>query len=164
MQSQREVMRLGLGKLERTLTTVPETSSNSECSSPSTSSRKSGHSAYGELTKVLRRSGSGSASKEHGGEIGPTSVTNTKHVAMLWQGKGRGDETFVLRVASPKISPETATTADQAGVSASPDAVQMRSRVVLRARSESWFGRVSQDPFKSAEDRLKDLLKTSAPG
>lgn len=165
MQSQREVMKMGAES--RRLTTVPETSSNSEHSSPSTSSGsgKSRGSAYGSLTKVLRRSGSARGVQpeepvdQKNGEI-------AKSLALLWHGKG-SSQAFVVKVASPKVSMDPIVDTPTMVGTSLPDSSSTSNRtqrVASHQRSRSWFGNGTSTTAKDAQSRLKEMLESPAPG
>lgn len=158
------------------LTTVPETSSSSEHSSPSTTSGsgRTKISAYGSLAKVLTRHGrKGSSSATGEGEVkrihGRDGSTGTGAGAgyvpptlLAWQGKGLA-RPLIIRVATPKLSDEVAAKPAVLHNSDDADREDTQTGSVCRSRPRSWFPWTSNSISANAEGRLKDLLKTAKP-
>ncbi|KAF2095840.1 hypothetical protein NA57DRAFT_78617 [Rhizodiscina lignyota] len=156
------------------LTTVPETSSSSEHSSPSTTSGsgRTKISAYGSLTKVLTRDGKGSDSKskqpmsKEAQEQGPSGSKRedaAQSSSIVMHGKGFA-KPLLIRIASPKLSNEIAsgpTMLLSTSLPADTEQENDQSTTKAHSKSRSWFPWISSSGEPNAEGKLKDLLRAA---
>ncbi|MBE7180059.1 MAG: hypothetical protein INR71_02430, partial [Terriglobus roseus] len=169
MHAQRNLTQLGKpdGQPPTALTTVPETSSSSEHSSPSTNSGsgRTGGSAYGSLTKVLRRSGSARHALPEDAAESQSRPEITRATPPLI-GERSISQPQLTRAASPRISTDIETTIIMSttvlkGREADrPEDRPKRSH----QRSHSWFARAPAGSALDARARLVDVLRNPAPG